>query len=427
MIYDWNMYLHCLILLLGSAFLCFFPFREHLIGSKLKITVTTVSACVLFAFSAGIYDGYFTNAISPFFLIFAFYYFNKKIPISTAASVFVILTITSFIFFIGNLANSIFSLINEIQNSLFLQLLIKCSMFPLLYFVMRKFITPVLLDSSILYWKLLCLIPLIYSAIAIWLSFPKYAKPINIFIFSISILVLAIFTYTLILNLLKKTSDSIKDAQRAKEIENLLEMQKKSYLSLNKQIEAAKQNCHDQRHQYAVIQNFLNNNDIKNALSYIESLNGSIPNISENLYCNNLAVNAIINHYAYIAKKLDIKFELRLIFPENLKQVSETDLCVLIGNLFENAIEACSLIPINERFFKIKSGLYNNDYFIIVMQNSFDGYIKKTNEGFYSKKRTDSLGVGLKSIEAVCKKYNGSCSFESDKNIFHSSATIKIN
>lgn len=424
--YNWGLFLHCLVLLTEAVFLCFLPFRETMKGSKIKTLAIAMIACTVFSFSAGLNNGYLSNIISPIFLILAFLFLNKRTIQRKSVSLFIILITASFLFFISNLVEAAAIVFNLSKNSILIRMGMSIIFLPVIYFFMRKFISRVLLNPNILYWKVLCLIPSMYLLIAIRMSLPTNMLPINSLFLSLVFLILSITTYSLILTLLKKTSDSITNSERVKEAENLLTLQTKEYAELSKQLKNARQSFHDQHHQYAVLQNLLNQNDVTNALGYLENLNGAIPNLNENIYCNNFSINAIINHYVSIAESKNILCKLQLFFPDSLKNIAEIDLCVLVGNMIENAIEACLLTDDDKRFLEMKAKMINNSHLVIVLQNSFNGELKKTKDGYYSKKRTNELGIGLKSIEAVCKKYNGYSSFEADGGDFFSSVTLKM-
>ena len=151
-------------------------------------------------------------------------------------------------------------------------------------------------------------------------------------------------------------------------------------------------------------------------------------------YCQNSAVNAVVNHYATRAESAGVRVDIQLDIPDYLTQISDTDLCVVIGNLLENAIEACERMGQQRTtddagWVRARAGLHSAaaHHFVLVVDNSFNG-ILQTNEkmdGFCSLKRPGQRGIGLQSVQAVCEKYDGYCSFEAIDGVFQSSVTLK--
>ena len=85
--------------------------------------------------------------------------------------------------------------------------------------------------------------------------------------------------------------------------------------------------------------------------------------------------------------------------------IADMDLCVLLGNALENAIAACCQIE-KERFIDLNVRM-DGSVLAIMIQNSFDGVVLEDDGKIFSRKRGNRMGVGLKSIKDICKKYHG--------------------
>jgi sensor histidine kinase regulating citrate/malate metabolism len=143
-------------------------------------------------------------------------------------------------------------------------------------------------------------------------------------------------------------------------------------------------------------------------------------------YCSNDAVNAVVCQYASIAEKNGIKLTISLDVPTHSEKISDIDLCVIFGNLLENAIEACNAMEKGEKFIKLISN-HHLSKLIITMDNSFNGVFIKKN-GVIISSKDDSVGLGVSSVETLAKGHGGSSHFEPDKHsdIFHSSVYFEI-
>ena len=101
------------------------------------------------------------------------------------------------------------------------------------------------------------------------------------------------------------------------------------------------------------------------------------------------------------------------------------DLCIIFGNLLDNAIEACSKmnnIP-KEIFIKVRM---QHDIIYIYVKNTSYKYPKKIDGKFItSKKNKEYHGIGIESVRKSVEKYNGHLDFDYDNNMFRT--TIIIN
>ena len=90
--------------------------------------------------------------------------------------------------------------------------------------------------------------------------------------------------------------------------------------------------------------------------------------------------------------------------PKELS-VSDIDLCVVIGNLIDNAVEACRTVKKEEQFLRLYIAPLKQQLYITVT-NATSEVVRKLDEEYISKKRGDH-GHGLKRINNVVKKYDG--------------------
>lgn len=202
-----------------------------------------------------------------------------------------------------------------------------------------------------------------------------------------------------------------------------LEDQKKQSALIANNAELLKQQRHDLKHQLTVMQ-LLNEKEEHDELSkYLDSLLQKIP-AAPILYCENETVNAVISHYATLCEQHHIKFSTKLVIPPSTDQTFNSDLCSILGNLLENALEACNRCQNQDKFIRIHSRL-KFDTLTITMDNSFSGGIRKINGKYYSQKRND-FGVGLSSITSVAQKYQGDASFDVNGNKFLSSVYLNV-
>lgn len=162
---------------------------------------------------------------------------------------------------------------------------------------------------------------------------------------------------------------------------------------------------HDYRHHLATLNQMLEENKYAEAKEYLKEFSSAIP-ATPKRYCSFVGVNSILNHYETQCKDLFIKthFSIRLDIPENT--FKETDFCVLLGNLLDNSIAACRVLPKDERHISLKFARTNPATLALQIRNPYYGNIKIKNNVFYSTKH-EGTGQGLYSVQLIAEKYNG--------------------
>lgn len=205
-------------------------------------------------------------------------------------------------------------------------------------------------------------------------------------------------------------------------IERQLDMQRQQYAKITEHNHAIKAQRHDLRHHIAAIKGYSSSNNKEGLNSYLDKLLKDIPSEDGIILCENFAVNAVASHYFSLARKHGINISARIAIPAENGIVQDSDLCIIIGNLLENAIEACKKVTPNERFIRINSRM-NYGTLIITMDNSFYGKLNNSEGVFLSTKR-EGEGTGLSSVIAISKKYGGEARFEAKDNVFLSSVYL---
>jgi signal transduction histidine kinase len=143
-------------------------------------------------------------------------------------------------------------------------------------------------------------------------------------------------------------------------------------------------------------------------------------------FCENEAVNALIIYYTGIADREGIDVTCRLDIPRKAGRITNIDLARIIGNMLENAVEACRLMNYGAKKIRLQSKI-SGDMLVIGMNNSFDGEVKKNATGsFLSRKRESGIATGLDSIRYAAEKYDGSVKFETDDRIFKTSVRLDM-
>lgn len=230
--------------------------------------------------------------------------------------------------------------------------------------------------------------------------------------------VLIAFTYYLI-------AISIDRTRRHQELEKQLALQRDHYLNLNNSIITTKANRHDLRHHMVTISEFLGTNDTIAAQNYLSKLCTSYDDSAIPTVCRNQSADALICYYVKLAKQQDIVFATHMHLPDDVG-IDDLDLCVIIGNCLENAIEACSKIKsIEPRFIDISTTI-SKGHLVIKITNSFNGLIQHHGNDLFSSKEGRDYGIGLGSVKTLAAKYQGHCAISLELRVFKVSISLRI-
>lgn len=150
---------------------------------------------------------------------------------------------------------------------------------------------------------------------------------------------------------------------------------------------------------------------------YVEQLIHSPAMDQLQRFCANHVVNAVLSVKYLRMEQCKIRTEITVSLPAELP-IAEVDLCALFANSLDNAIEACEELSEEQRYIKVKSQA-DKGIFVLQIQNSMKGNLKKTEVGFAtSKKDTQQHGFGLSSIQQIVTRYGGALELKPVENEF---------
>lgn len=136
----------------------------------------------------------------------------------------------------------------------------------------------------------------------------------------------------------------------------------------------------------------------------------------------NLIIDSIINSKLNEAVGKDISVSAHVMLPADVK-INTDDIVVILGNLLDNAIEACERTSTDKRLEMMLK--FEDGCVILSVRNSFDGNMNRKGDVFVSLKSDKSLhGIGLQSVRHTVEKHNGEMQISTTKNIFSVDAIL---
>lgn len=172
---------------------------------------------------------------------------------------------------------------------------------------------------------------------------------------------------------------------------------------------------HDLKQHFQVALTMLHSGKINEAVDYMEKYNDTVlDGISNKVFCDNDVVNYIINSKSKICSDGHIKIYIYI--ANEIPEFSDLDLCVLLGNALDNAIEGVSGEGSNEIYLELRNV---DNFFMISVKNTIINSVLEDNPNLISTKNEKEVhGLGILSMKEVVQKYNGSIEFYESDNKF---------
>ena len=208
-------------------------------------------------------------------------------------------------------------------------------------------------------------------------------------------------------------------------IQRGLDAEKAYYERLVTMLDEVRAMRHDLKYHISATRSLIKQNKVEEAERYITQIEDTVRICNVPIFTTNQIVNALLIDYHRRCGDNHINFTAGVSLPGTLCSVSDIDLCIIIGNLFENALEAAQKIPENQREVELKA-FCKGQNLIISMTNSFDGLVLGNNGQLKSRKVNEG-GVGCQSIRAIACKYHGEYLTQWSETEFMSSVILQLN
>lgn len=262
----------------------------------------------------------------------------------------------------------------------------------------------------------------------------NYLCVILFWIIELSLFIFCLFDkhyliFSLLLTLIYFLSETNQKYLRKTYEESATEYQNKI---LNKQIEEV-QNIyltmrgwrHDYHNHLQSIKAYLMLKKYEEANKYLNDLDVDLQSVNQMVETGNISCDAIINSKLSLAKSHDISLNYKVIVPKTLV-ITDIDLCVLIGNLIDNAVEANDLIEEKkDRFIRLYIGVFKSQLYISCT-NSTKELVRKLDEEYITNKRGNH-GHGLKRINNIVNKYDGFINRKNEPGVFITEIMLPLN
>lgn len=231
-------------------------------------------------------------------------------------------------------------------------------------------------------------------------------------------LLFLIWSFIILCYAIINTNEKTKQKHEADFAKEIIASGEAHYKKMNDLLTSLRIMRHDSKYHQRVLMDFLQKGETAKAIEYLGGIQDELSKHELDSFCGNQVVNALLTWYAERCKALNINYTFKAAIPDNLS-VADYDLCIVIGNLLENALAASQTLT-NDRKITLNIMLHN-DQLVIKAENNFD---KKKSE--VPKDQTEGRGLGLRSIRLITERYGGQFIVKTDSNVFTASVLMNL-
>lgn len=423
-------------MLYPAALLCYLPLSGFLrlrFRTLCPLVVGVVTAFALLGAWACCHFHWQTNALLlPFMVLFLPLYL-KSVKLPPSKALFVFFTSAMLCAFSTTLTNYLcapIELYNEehvfMLSSGLICLGVSFAVLVIFSLLFRNKIHWML--SNVIFksvWRALFAAPLFLTLVFIWITpwYPSVVLTGRVREISVVLLIsflgdLLWFYYFIYLTTRKMTEAVELQAQN-----QLLSLENARYRELREHMDATRQLRHDFRQHLHVIAGLNEAKEYDKLTAYLAEYEDhfSAPHA---MLCANAALDAIAGYYQHIADSQNTKVFWRLDLPDRLP-IDEVDLCMMLGNLLENALRAVCALPIERREVTVISSMISDAMLGLSVENNYVGDIVFDRDGLPSTHKRGH-GIGLPSVAATVKRYHGTLSITAKDGVFGANILLSL-
>lgn len=272
-------------------------------------------------------------------------------------------------------------------------------------------------------WRVLWLVPALFCVIhyfSIWSQNGKFSESI----INVCFLTVLNLGSAFVSVLIAYMADSKAEQIRLESENQRLAMQMSQYEDIKMRIEEARVARHDLRQHLRLLQSFVDSGNECELRKYLKTYSEALPCDTSIKYCENTVADMVVRYYAELAHQKNIAFSSAISLPAELS-LPEPDICVLFGNLLENALDSCKKHLDSSPYIHIGSKLMGTQMLTIIIDNFPSDEPKKENDILLSSKR-QSIGTGTLSIRSIAQRYGGEARFYCKDSVFSAEIILTL-
>lgn len=266
-------------------------------------------------------------------------------------------------------------------------------------------------------WKIMIVSSV--SIILLWILLGKGSDLNEEILYSNSLVCLLVLAINLSFLLFDEILAREKHVEEELKTQNqLIALQMRSQDEVNNMYQNILSLKHDMNNHLHTISGYMQVGEYAKAQEYAGKIAGEVSKI-KSFHSGNAVVDALIGSKTALAEMNGIRVDVDMAVPPELK-IADGDLTVMIGNLYDNAIDAnLKFEELNKRFIHIKV-LFDGGNLLLMFENAATGEDRPGDTGAWTTTKADSSmhGFGIKNIDRIVQMYGGYCERELKDHVF---------
>lgn len=228
-------------------------------------------------------------------------------------------------------------------------------------------------------------------------------------------------TCFLVLKMLERSSDVAKYETDLRLMDMQLATEAKRFAELTQYMNEVRVLRHDMRHHLVAMEMMLDSGHYDKLQEYLKTYRAEAERQESMSFSENFVGDLIARRTQLLAKAEGIEVDIQCALPADC-WINDTDLCVLLGNLTENAVNACKLQRSGRRYIRATAGIHGAEA-VIAIENSCDASPDDASARDAAG-IPRSTGQGIPSVQRIAEKYHGVARF--DRQATHHAVTVLL-
>lgn len=396
-----------------------FPWRSR----RLALALVALNVALKFmAVNWAIGAGASVKAVELLFALMGFAIYLCTLRVSPAKQLFTFVLIVDYLLVVRGMASFLVMRIWDAhpqswQGSLICMIIYLLTLPPMLV-NFRKTAHAVEDTAAPAFWRCIWIAPGFTTALMLMFTDvyePADSASLRFLIAHVALLVCMLLVYFMMVRSIDLIRRQALREERLRQNELLLEFQRSQYAHLKLSMDELRQAYQAQHRQQQAISALLDAGDIDALRGYMEQSAADMSVERAHRYCANNAIDALLRFYQTQALRLGARMEIAAQLPDALP-IPEPDACVVMGNLLENAMEACANQP--QPCINI-SARADESLLELVVTNTAPGSPSTRSDGAFVSSKHPGEGVGTQSVRYIAQRYGGSADFSWSDGVFN--------
>ncbi|MFD0586955.1 GHKL domain-containing protein [Paenibacillus sp. GCM10027627] len=207
-------------------------------------------------------------------------------------------------------------------------------------------------------------------------------------------------------------------------LQKQMDYQDANYEKVVHSFKSIKRIIHDTNQQFLYIEECIRRNELVSAVEHIKTTLNKVEDAYQRVNTGNLVIDALVTNTLNIGQANGIKIDTKLSLNVHPIAIDRYDLCVVIGNMLDNAMEASKRVKIAEdRYILIKIHSTESSLLIQILNRTDHEETQLRSE----KPEPEFHGIGLTNIARICDKYGGHMKIETNHKQFNNMVLLPFN